>query len=162
MAARGQRRINRFTQVTTLHTRLSNEGGSQPFGRRRLRDLGLRYRVSRCLLPRRTPRRPSRACLISAPRCLISAAKIRHRGAEIKQALEGRRGVRRGRRQRDTRYRKPRFLNRRRPKGWLPPSLESRVCNVVTWVKRLMRLCPLAAISQELVRFDLQAMETPE
>ena len=25
-----------------------------------------------------------------------------------------------------------------------------------------MRLCPLAAISQELVRFDLQAMETPE
>ena len=93
---------------------------------------------------------------------VIFAAEIMHRGAEIKQALDGRRGVRRGRRQRDTRYRKPRFLNRRRPKGWLPPSLESRVCNVVTWVKRLMRLCPLAAISQELVRFDLQAMETPE
>src|SRR6266516_4372076 len=93
---------------------------------------------------------------------VIFAAEIMHRGAEIKQALDGRRGVRRGRRQRDTRYRKARFLNRRRPKGWLPPSLESRVCNVVTWVKRLMRLCPLAAISQEVVRFDLQAMETPE
>jgi len=93
---------------------------------------------------------------------VIFAAEIMHRGAEIKQALDGRRGVRRGRKQRATRYRKARFLNRRRPKGWLPPSLESRVCNVVTWVKRLMRLCPLAAISQELVRFDLQAMETPE
>src|SRR6266568_1034859 len=93
---------------------------------------------------------------------VIFAAEITHRGAEIKHALDGRRGVRRGRRQRDTRYRKPRFLNRRRPKGWLPPSLESRVCNVVTWVKRLRRLCPLAAISQELVRFDLQAMENPE
>jgi 5-methylcytosine-specific restriction endonuclease McrA len=93
---------------------------------------------------------------------VVFAAEITHRGGEIKKALDGRRGVRRGRRQRDTRYRQPRFQNRRRPKGWLPPSLTSRVSNVVTWVKRLMRLCPIAAISQELVRFDMQAMENPE
>ena len=90
------------------------------------------------------------------------AAELRHRGQEIKHALEKRRGVRRGRRQRKTRYRKPRFQNRRRPRGWLAPSLKSRVVNVLTWVKRLMRLCPVAAISQEVIRFDLQAMDTPE
>jgi RRXRR protein/HNH endonuclease len=32
----------------------------------------------------------------------------------------------------------------------------------MTWVKRFMRLCPLDAISMELVRFDLQALENPE
>jgi len=93
---------------------------------------------------------------------VIFAAEITHRGGDIKKALDGRRGVRRGRRQRDTRYRKPRYQNRRRPKGWLPPSLKSRVSNVVTWVKRLMRLCPIVDISQELVCFDMQAMENPE
>lgn len=93
---------------------------------------------------------------------VVFAAELTHRGQAIKHALDKRREGRRGRRQRDTRYRKPRFQNRRRPKGWLAPSLESRVCNVVTWVKRLMRVCPIAAVSMELVRFDLQAMENPE
>ena len=44
----------------------------------------------------------------------------------------------------------------------MPPSLESRITNILTWVKRLMRLCPIAAISQELVKFDLQQLENPE
>src|SRR5258708_35485608 len=92
----------------------------------------------------------------------IFAAELTHRGQAIKKALTGRRGVRRGRRSRDTRYRKPRFQNRRRPKGWIPPSLESRVANVVTWVKRGMRLCPITALAMELVRFDMQAMENTE
>ena len=35
-------------------------------------------------------------------------------------------GIRRRRRFRNTRYRKPRFLNRTRPEGWLPPSLLHR------------------------------------
>jgi 5-methylcytosine-specific restriction endonuclease McrA len=93
---------------------------------------------------------------------VVFAAELTHRGDEIKKALDGRRSVRRGRRQRDTRYRKPRFLNRRRRAGWLPPSTESRVCNIVTWVKRLMHICPIVAISQELVKFDMQAIENPE
>src|SRR5207253_11415860 len=88
---------------------------------------------------------------------VIFAAEITHRGGEIKKALQGRRDVRRGRRQRDTRYRKPRSQNCRRTQGWLPPSLRSRLSNVVTWVKRLMRLCPIGALSQEVVRSDMQA-----
>jgi 5-methylcytosine-specific restriction endonuclease McrA len=93
---------------------------------------------------------------------VVWAAELRHRGETITEALAARRGVRRSRRQRNTRYRKPKFANRRKPKGWLPPSLESRIANVLTWVQRLKRLCPISAISQELVKFDLQQMEHPE
>ena len=102
------------------------------------------------------------ALINDATREVVFAAELTHRGQRIKHALDSRRGVRRGRRQRDTRYRKPRWSNRRRPKGWLAPSLKSRVSNVVTWVKRLRRLCPITAISQEVVRFDPAAMEKPE
>jgi 5-methylcytosine-specific restriction endonuclease McrA len=93
---------------------------------------------------------------------VVFAAELTHRGQTIKHALGTRRGVRRSRRQRHTRYRKPRFKNRRRPEGWLAPSLESRVSNIVTWVKRLMCLCPITDLSLELVKFDLQAMENSE
>ena len=94
---------------------------------------------------------------------VMFAAVLAHRGAAIRKALEQRRAARRSRRQRHTRYRKPRFLNRRqRKEGWMPPSFESRIANVLTWVERLRRLCPIAAISMELVRFDLQILEHPE
>src|SRR5258707_339586 len=93
---------------------------------------------------------------------VVWAAELTHRGRAIKDALDDRRGVRKGRRARHTRYRQPRFRNRRRPKGWLPPSLRSRVVNILTWVCRLRALCPIIALSQELVRFDLQQMENPE
>lgn len=93
---------------------------------------------------------------------IVAAVEIEHRGQRIKAALESRRALRRSRRARKTRYRKPRFLNRCRRDGWLPPSLESRVANVLTWFARLGRSCPVAAVSLELVRFDLQQMENPE
>src|SRR6266852_1234665 len=64
---------------------------------------------------------------------VVWAAELTHRGQRIKDALASRQAIRRNRRQRKTRYRQPRFLNRTRPSGWLPPSLWSRVCNVMTW-----------------------------
>jgi hypothetical protein len=36
------------------------------------------------------------------------------------------------------------------------------VYNTITWVKRLMCVCPITAVSQELVKFDMQGMENPE
>ena len=95
-------------------------------------------------------------------RRVVWAAEIEHRGERIRQALEKRRAVRRSRRSRKTRYRKPRFLNRRRKEGWLPPSLASRVANVVTWARRLARWCPVNGLSLELVKFDTQKLENPE
>jgi 5-methylcytosine-specific restriction endonuclease McrA len=93
---------------------------------------------------------------------IVFAAEIEHRGQAIKTSLDARRGLRRGRRQRKTRYRKPRFDNRRRPEGWLPPSLESRVENVYTWARRLQRVYPLKGAAFESVKFDMQLMENPE
>lgn len=93
---------------------------------------------------------------------VVWAAEIEHRGEEVKRRLLERRALRRGRRNRKTRYRKPRFRNRRRREGWLPPSLESRVANVLTWVGRVRRLAPVAALSMELVRFDTQQLQNPE
>ncbi len=93
---------------------------------------------------------------------VVFAAELEHRGQAIKAALDNRRAVRRNRRQRKTQYRKPRFENRRRSKGWLAPSLMSRISNIETWARRIMRSCPIAALSQELVKFDMQAMDNPE
>jgi 5-methylcytosine-specific restriction endonuclease McrA len=53
-------------------------------------------------------------------------------------------------------------LNRTRPKGWLAPSLQHRVETTLTWVNKLSKFAPINAISQELVRFDLQQLENPE
>jgi hypothetical protein len=85
-----------------------------------------------------------------------------NRGQKIKNDLESRRAIRRHRRNCNTRYRKPRFLNRTRTTESLPPSLESRVKNIITWVNRITRYIPIAGISQELVKFDLQAIQNPE
>lgn len=94
---------------------------------------------------------------------VVFAAELSHRGQDIAESNAARRTVRQSRRRRKTRYRKARFAHRRnKKKGWLPPSLESRISNIETWVKRLMHLCPITAISQELVKFDMQMRENPE
>gem|GEM_PF-5112043 len=93
---------------------------------------------------------------------VVFAAELTHRGQAIRDALLSRTASRRSRRQRHTRYRKPRFLNRTRPKGWVAPSLNHRVQTTETWVRRLRRVCPIAAISMELVRFDTQLMQDAE
>jgi len=93
---------------------------------------------------------------------VVWGGEITHRGQQIKDAIESRRALRRGRRNRKTRYRQARFLNRNRPQGWLAPSFQHRVKTTLTWVNRLLRYAPITGISQELVRFDLQQMENPE
>ena len=87
---------------------------------------------------------------------------LTHRGTAIKEALQRRRAIRRARRNRKLRYRKPRWGNRKKPKGWLAPSLRSRLDNTITWVQHLLRSCPIAAVSQELVKFDTQLLHNPE
>lgn len=93
---------------------------------------------------------------------LIWAAVLEHRGQHIKDALESRRALRRNRRSRHTRYRPARFNNRRKPEGWLPPSLQSRVENIWTWGKRFYAFTPVNSLSMELVKFDMQLMQNAE
>jgi 5-methylcytosine-specific restriction endonuclease McrA len=93
---------------------------------------------------------------------VVWASHLEHRGQQVHERLVARASIRRHRRQRHTRYRPQRFLNRRRPTGWLPPSLERRIANATTWVARLRRWCPVGAISQELVTFDTHLLANPE
>ena len=93
---------------------------------------------------------------------VVWGAQLTHRGQSIHHSLTDRRAIRRGRRCRKTRYRQPRYDNRRKPEGWLAPSLLHRVQTTVTWVKRLCRWVPITGISLELVKFDLQQMQNPE
>jgi 5-methylcytosine-specific restriction endonuclease McrA len=93
---------------------------------------------------------------------VIWAAELTHRGQQIRNALLSRRQLRRSRRTRKTRYRQARFLSRRRKAGWLPPSLQSRVDNISTWLKRLQRFSPITSLVMELVRFDTQKLQNPE
>ncbi|MEA5566639.1 RNA-guided endonuclease IscB [Anabaena sp. UHCC 0399] len=93
---------------------------------------------------------------------VVFAAELKHRGFAIRDALTSRRQLRRSRRSRKTRYRQPRFLNRTRPKGWLAPSLQSRIENIKTWVSRLRKIAPIQFISQELVKFDMQLIRHPD
>ena len=94
---------------------------------------------------------------------VVFASELQHRGFAIRESLTSRRQLRRGRRNRKTRYRQPRSDNRKRPEGWwLPPSLMSRVHNIETWVKKLIRFAPISDVSQELVKFDTQLMQNRE
>ena len=92
---------------------------------------------------------------------VLNLVELVHRGHKISEALTARRQMRR-RRRGNLRYRAPRFLNRgNKGKGWLAPSLQHRVDTTLAWVKRLGRWAPITALSSELVRFDMQALETP-
>lgn len=92
---------------------------------------------------------------------VVFLAELHHK-TDIKLKLEKRRSYRRSRRNRKTRYRECRFLNRKRPEGWLPPSFMARVNNVLSVVSRYKKLVPLTDCSLELVKFDTQKMMNAE
>ena len=85
-----------------------------------------------------------------------------HRGLAISKKLASRSATRRNRRNRKTRYRKPGLPNTKKVGGWLAPSLLHRVQTTMTWVGKLSAFAPVTAISQEMVKFDLQKLENPE
>jgi hypothetical protein len=92
----------------------------------------------------------------------LHLADLNHRGEQVHHALLQRAGYRRRRRSAHVRYRKPRFDNRLRSPGWLPPSLRSRVGNVLTWAQRYCRWAPVRRLEVERVKFDLALMQNPE
>jgi len=93
---------------------------------------------------------------------LLWAGELAYRGQVIKDAMDSRKAIRHNRRSRKCRYRPPRFDNRRRRAGWLPPSLESWVANFQTWARRPVWSAAVEASSMELVKFDTRALQNPE
>ena len=77
---------------------------------------------------------------------------------DVKQLLETRKTYRRSRRNRKTRYRKARWLNRKRKDGWLPPSIQSRVDNQINWINKFASLLPNPKIIIEVGKFDTAKM----
>ncbi|MEK7400048.1 MAG: RNA-guided endonuclease IscB [Candidatus Poribacteria bacterium] len=97
---------------------------------------------------------------------VVFACEIKHRSDMIARNLLSRRGSRRSRRARHTRYRQARFDNRKRHAiiagQWLVPSCVSRISHVQTWIRRFMKLCPIDSIACENVKFDTQKMQNAE
>lgn len=98
---------------------------------------------------------------VSRYAAVLSLFELVHRGRQISEALTSRRQMRR-RRRGNLHYREARFDNRTRPAGWLAPSLQHRVDTTTAWVERIRRWAPVTKLSSELVRFDMQQMESPE
>ena len=65
---------------------------------------------------------------------------------DIVELLATRRELRRSRRNRKTRYRKPRFNNRTRPEKWLAPSVSQKVQTHLTVVDKVCRILPISKI----------------
>jgi len=80
---------------------------------------------------------------------------------DVRQLLETRKILRRARRNRKTRYRESRFLNRTRKENWLPPSIQSRIDNTIMWINKLYSLLPKCKLIIEVGKFDIQKIENP-
>lgn len=87
-----------------------------------------------------------------------SETKLR---TNIKKKMERRSSYRRNRRNK-LRYRQPRFNNRTRPKGWLPPSLRSKLESTTKIVKQLSEILPISKVRVEIAKFDTQKIQNPE
>lgn len=81
----------------------------------------------------------------------------------ISNRLSDRRMYRQNRRSRKTRYRQPRFNNRKnKKKGWLPPSLEQKVAVQVNEINHIHRYFPIETIIVETAEFDIQKIKNPD
>ncbi|WP_231106969.1 RNA-guided endonuclease IscB [Anoxybacillus flavithermus] len=81
---------------------------------------------------------------------------------DIQELLATRRQFRRSRRNRNTRYRKARFLNRKKPNGWLAPSIQHKVDSHIKLVKWVHSLLPITHITVEVAQFDTQKIKNPD
>jgi len=81
---------------------------------------------------------------------------------DIGKLLADRASLRRGRRSRKTRYRKARFMNRKKPKEWLAPSVEHKVNSHLRIIEKLHRILPITKIRIEIDSFDIQKIKNPE
>ena len=84
--------------------------------------------------------------------------------SDIVDKLSTRREFRRARRNRKTRYRKARFLNRTRSKkpGWLAPSVRQKVDSHIYWISRICKFLPIKKITVETAQFDTQLLKAQE
>lgn len=93
----------------------------------------------------------------------LFAAEVKPRN-DVVDLMSTRRQNRRGRRSRTTRYRAARFDNRTHSKhrGWLAPSVEVKIQEHITAIKRVCRILPISKVVVETAEFDLQLIKAIE
>ena len=97
---------------------------------------------------------------VSTEKKVLYEADVETRN-DIVNLLSSRRELRRGRRNRKTRYRAPRFDNRRKGEGWLAPSVQHKVDTHLQVVKNVHKFLPISKIIVEVASFDIQKIKNP-
>ncbi|MBM3191112.1 MAG: HNH endonuclease [Chlamydiae bacterium] len=98
------------------------------------------------------------AATVSNKTLYVSEVKLRQ---DIRSNMDQRRSFRRMRRSRKTRYRKPRFNNRKRD-GWLTPTVQSKVNSHKRELAYIKKLIPVHKIIIETASFDIHKITNPE
>jgi len=91
----------------------------------------------------------------------VYSAEVSLRTDMVKLNSE-RRQYRRFRRYRKTWYRKPRFLNRRKPEGWLAPSIQNKFDTQIKLIGKVGEILPISQINIEVAAFDIQKIKNPD
>jgi len=91
----------------------------------------------------------------------LYSAEVKLRTDMVKLNSE-RRMYRRSRRGRKTRYRKPRFLNRKKSEGWLAPSIQHKFDSHIKLINIIKKILPVSEIVVEIAAFDVQKIKNPE
>jgi hypothetical protein len=91
----------------------------------------------------------------------VYSAEVKLRTDIVKLNSE-RRQYRRARRNRKTWYRPPRFLNRKKPEGWLAPSIQHKLDSHIKLINKVKQLLPITKIIIEVAAFDIQKIKNHE
>lgn len=83
--------------------------------------------------------------------------------SDIKKKMDARRSFRKNRHYRKTRYRKPRFLNRKNSikKDRLPPSVKHKVQAHIDEIEFCKKILPVSGLILEVSQFDTALMKNP-
>jgi hypothetical protein len=92
---------------------------------------------------------------------VLFEAEVKPR-TDIQELLAARKQFRRARRNRKTRYRQARFLNRKKPEGWLAPSVQHKVDAHLKAIRLVHKLLPISRTTIEVAQFDLQKIKNPD
>lgn len=82
--------------------------------------------------------------------------------SDIHEKLSQRASSRRTRRGRKLRYRKARWANRKRPKGWLTPTMRSKVQSHIREIEFVRRILPIIRTIIETASFDIHKIVNPD
>lgn len=91
----------------------------------------------------------------------VYSADVKLREDMVKLNSE-RRTYRRSRRNRKTWYRQPRFFNRKKPEGWLAPSMQHKLDSHIKLIDQVNTILPVANVTVEVAAFDIQKIKNPE